>query len=233
MSRGQQGIGISAAGMYGQLTTGKPVQIISRTGPRAAGALLRGPDRHQEERAPDPREQADRLGPPARHPGHDRGRGPVPEGPRLGGRVPRADRHRQSARQAHVPHAGRRDEGVPADDPASCAERRARSSRIPTASSSACCSRCSRTPRATRSPGSSRATSAGCRRAWPRRSARRRGSRRARGRATSTGKRPRRSTRPSRRPRSWRRRPTACRPSASRRSWPASTSRSRASSTRR
>ncbi|MBI4423490.1 MAG: ATP-binding protein, partial [Elusimicrobia bacterium] len=32
MSRGQQGIGISAAGMYGQLTTGKPVRIISRTG---------------------------------------------------------------------------------------------------------------------------------------------------------------------------------------------------------
>jgi DNA topoisomerase-6 subunit B len=36
MSRGQQGIGISAAGMYAQLTTGKPVRIISRTGPRAA-----------------------------------------------------------------------------------------------------------------------------------------------------------------------------------------------------
>ena len=35
MSRGQQGIGISAAGMYGLLTTGKPVQITSRTGPRA------------------------------------------------------------------------------------------------------------------------------------------------------------------------------------------------------
>jgi DNA topoisomerase-6 subunit B len=35
MSRGQQGIGISAAGMYGQLTTGKPVQIISRIGPKA------------------------------------------------------------------------------------------------------------------------------------------------------------------------------------------------------
>jgi DNA topoisomerase-6 subunit B len=30
MSRGQQGIGISAAGMYGVLTTGKPVKIISR-----------------------------------------------------------------------------------------------------------------------------------------------------------------------------------------------------------
>ncbi|HUM16617.1 MAG TPA: DNA topoisomerase VI subunit B [Candidatus Nitrosotalea sp.] len=35
MSRGQQGIGISAAGMYAQLTTGKPVQIISRTSARA------------------------------------------------------------------------------------------------------------------------------------------------------------------------------------------------------
>jgi DNA topoisomerase-6 subunit B len=32
MSRGQQGIGISAAGMYGMLTTGKPVKIISKTG---------------------------------------------------------------------------------------------------------------------------------------------------------------------------------------------------------
>jgi DNA topoisomerase-6 subunit B len=31
-SRGQQGIGISAAGMYGQLTTGEPVVITSRTG---------------------------------------------------------------------------------------------------------------------------------------------------------------------------------------------------------
>jgi DNA topoisomerase-6 subunit B len=31
MSRGQQGIGISAAGMYGVLTTGKPVKIVSRT----------------------------------------------------------------------------------------------------------------------------------------------------------------------------------------------------------
>ncbi len=30
-SRGQQGIGISAAGMYGQLTTGRPVTVYSRT----------------------------------------------------------------------------------------------------------------------------------------------------------------------------------------------------------
>ena len=33
-SRGQQGIGISAAGMYGLLTTGKPVRITTRTGKR-------------------------------------------------------------------------------------------------------------------------------------------------------------------------------------------------------
>ena len=32
-ARGQQGIGISAAGLYGQLTTGKPIRIISKTGP--------------------------------------------------------------------------------------------------------------------------------------------------------------------------------------------------------
>ena len=34
MSRGQQGIGISAAGMYGLITTGKPVKIISKTSPK-------------------------------------------------------------------------------------------------------------------------------------------------------------------------------------------------------
>jgi DNA topoisomerase-6 subunit B len=35
-SRGQQGIGISAAGMYGLLTTGKPIIITTRTGPEKA-----------------------------------------------------------------------------------------------------------------------------------------------------------------------------------------------------
>lgn len=33
-SRGQQGIGISAAGMYGQQTTAQPVRIVSRTNPK-------------------------------------------------------------------------------------------------------------------------------------------------------------------------------------------------------
>jgi DNA topoisomerase-6 subunit B len=37
-SRGQQGIGISAAGLYAQLTTGKPVVILSKTG---SGRLAR------------------------------------------------------------------------------------------------------------------------------------------------------------------------------------------------
>jgi DNA topoisomerase-6 subunit B len=36
-SRGQQGIGISAAGMYGQLTTGKPVVITSRVDGKKTG----------------------------------------------------------------------------------------------------------------------------------------------------------------------------------------------------
>src|SRR5205814_2267886 len=36
MSRGQQGIGISAAGMYGMLTTGRPVKIVSITSLRKA-----------------------------------------------------------------------------------------------------------------------------------------------------------------------------------------------------
>ncbi len=34
MSRGQQGIGISAAGMYGLLTTGKSIKVTSRTSPK-------------------------------------------------------------------------------------------------------------------------------------------------------------------------------------------------------
>lgn len=36
MSRGQQGIGISAAAMYGQMTTGHPIRVQSRTGARVA-----------------------------------------------------------------------------------------------------------------------------------------------------------------------------------------------------
>jgi DNA topoisomerase-6 subunit B len=38
--RGQQGIGISAAGMYGQLTTGRPVRIISKSDPKRPAHLF-------------------------------------------------------------------------------------------------------------------------------------------------------------------------------------------------
>ena len=38
--RGQQGIGISAAGMYGVLTTGKPVRIVSKIGARKPAHLF-------------------------------------------------------------------------------------------------------------------------------------------------------------------------------------------------
>ena len=127
------------------------------------GPLLRGADRHQEERAADLREQEDRLGASARHAGDAGDRGALPEGPRLGGRVPRADGDRQPARAARLPHAGRRDAQVSADDPGAAAPAAARSSRTPTASSSACCCGCCKTPRATRWPGSSPATSAGSR----------------------------------------------------------------------
>jgi DNA topoisomerase-6 subunit B len=38
--RGQQGIGISAAAMYGQLTTGKPIRVASRVGRRKAAHIF-------------------------------------------------------------------------------------------------------------------------------------------------------------------------------------------------
>jgi DNA topoisomerase-6 subunit B len=40
-SRGQQGIGISAAGMYGQLTTGKPTEVISKPSQRRSAHYYR------------------------------------------------------------------------------------------------------------------------------------------------------------------------------------------------
>ena len=40
MSRGQQGIGISAAGMYGQLTTGSATRILSKIKGRKEAQLI-------------------------------------------------------------------------------------------------------------------------------------------------------------------------------------------------
>ena len=39
MSRGQQGIGISAAGMYGLITTGEPVKVVSKADPNKSAHL--------------------------------------------------------------------------------------------------------------------------------------------------------------------------------------------------
>ena len=71
MSRGQQGIGISAAGMYGVLTTGKPVKIISQDRRKKPGPLLRDPDRHQEQPAGDPQRQGRRRRHPAGRARHE------------------------------------------------------------------------------------------------------------------------------------------------------------------
>src|SRR6266545_2384624 len=84
--------------------------------PQGLRPLFRGLNRHQDERAADLREQEDRVGAPARHPSDARDRGALPEGPRLGGRVPRADGDRESARGPRLRDAGGRDAKVSADD---------------------------------------------------------------------------------------------------------------------
>ena len=88
MSRGQQGIGISAAALYGQLTTGQPVMITSRTGPRAK------PHRYRISTSTSPRtrrtprrlEEHRRGRAQSRHEGHDRDRGALPEARQVGRR---------------------------------------------------------------------------------------------------------------------------------------------------
>ena len=49
MSRGQQGIGISAVGMYGLITTGKPMVIHTRPHAQKAGSSHRAGDEHQNQ----------------------------------------------------------------------------------------------------------------------------------------------------------------------------------------
>ena len=83
MSRGQQGIGISAAGMYGQLTTGKPVQIISRTSARTPAHFFEVQiDTKKNEPLILEKKQIEWESTRGTQVTH-RGRGPLPEGPRL------------------------------------------------------------------------------------------------------------------------------------------------------
>ena len=60
--RGQQGIGISAAGMYGQLTTGRPVRSSPAPGKRQPAHLFLHRHRHEEERTADPEGQGELIG---------------------------------------------------------------------------------------------------------------------------------------------------------------------------
>jgi len=77
MSRGQQGIGISAAGMYGQLTTGKATRIISKTAARKKAyecELLLEPARTSRRSSARPNSTS---GPPSRHARRDGHGGPL------------------------------------------------------------------------------------------------------------------------------------------------------------
>ena len=160
MSRGQQGIGISAAGMYGQLTTGKPVQIISRTSARAPAHYF---EVQIDTKKNEPRILENKKIDWESHRGtqvtleiegrYQKGRASVDE-----------YLEQTAIANPHVTLVYHTPEGQTREYPrttTSCRPSRARSSRIPTASSSACSCGCSRTPRATRSRDSSPATSAG------------------------------------------------------------------------
>ena len=99
MSRGQQGIGISAAGMYGVLTTGKPVKIISQDLAEEAGPLLRNPDRHQEEPAGDPQRQGRRRRHSGRREGHEAHRRSTASSGSIPGKAePKSKRHARDDR---------------------------------------------------------------------------------------------------------------------------------------
>jgi hypothetical protein len=138
-SRGQQGIGISAAGMYGQLTTGRPVRGGQQAGKRARRGL-RDPHRRAQEQP-----RGAQQGP------IDRGRRTTAPrcrssswrastaGPEERRGVPQADGGGEPARapQSTADPDGNVTEYQRA--PRSCRRRSRRSSRTRTASSSACC----------------------------------------------------------------------------------------------
>ena len=233
MSRGQQGIGISAAGMYAQLTTGKPVQIISRTGPRAAA--------HYFEVQIDTKKNEPRIFESKKIDWeHPRGTQVTLEieGRYQKGRASVDEYLEQTAiANPHVELVYHTPEGETREYPRTIHELPPQPREIKphpygiefgmllrmlhdTRSHSL-----SRVPRRRLQPGLPRGRPGDLqdRQALAGRAAAQHPRRRT----------PRRSTRPSRRPRSWRRRRTASRPSARRRSSTASTSRSRASSTRR
>ena len=233
MSRGQQGIGISAAGMYGQLTTGKPVQIISRTSPRTPAHYFEVQiDTKKNEPLIIEKKQIEWDSPRGTQVAlevegrYQKGRASVDEyveqtiiaNPhvKLTYLAPDGETKEYPRTYQQLPPSPREIKPHPYGIELGMLLKMLQDTEEPFAG---------------RVPGQ---------RLQPGIAAPGRGHRQGRGavagrppaRRARTGA-PRRSTRPSRPPRSWRRRPTACRPSGRRRSWPASTSRSRATSTPR
>ena len=89
-SRGQQGIGISAAVLYAQLDDRPADRGHDPDGRARAGAPVRAPDPGRDERARDPQPRGGRVGPDPRDPGRDR--------------VPREPRGQEAARRVPPVH---------------------------------------------------------------------------------------------------------------------------------
>ena len=127
-SRGQQGIGISAAGMYGVQTTGKPVKIISKVDAKKPAHYYeiqidtkknepQDPQRPRRRRRHSARRRRatkriekhgiEWVDSAARHAGDDRAGGEVRPRPRQRRRVSRANGHRQSAHRAALQRSRR------------------------------------------------------------------------------------------------------------------------------
>ncbi len=136
-SRGQQGIGISAAAMYGQLTTGQPIRVTSRIGKGKPAHYfeIQIDTRKNNPVVTEDRRELARLAPGARHPGRAGDRGQLAAGAAVRQPLRRAHRPLQPAlhlplrpppgRAAHLPagHRGAAQGG--AGDQAAPARRRA------------------------------------------------------------------------------------------------------------
>ena len=79
-------------GMYGQLTTGKPVHIMSRTGPRTPAHLFEITVDTKRNEPLVLKDEVTEWDTEAGDQGRDRARGDLQEGPAVGGRLRRADR---------------------------------------------------------------------------------------------------------------------------------------------
>ena len=137
-SRGQQGIGISAAVMYSQLTTGKSVKITSRTGAKSKAHLYELQIDTKKNAAHRAGRRPRRMGAPARHAHRDGTRGRVSERQALGRPVPAPSRTGQSARRHSLHRTQVRSGPLRALEQRTCRRPRSPSNRTRTASSWVC-----------------------------------------------------------------------------------------------